>query len=94
MTAREHEEMIKEGVCPRCGGETGRDEVDIGVGIQCGPWGCISGCGWSECEEYDIEFGGGLQQDGSYLDPQGGLWPASNPAIKMMREAESRNGDD
>jgi len=33
--------------CPQCGKECDRDEVDIGVGIQVGPWGCFN-CGWSE----------------------------------------------
>jgi len=33
--------------CPACGGACDRDEVDIGVGVLCGPWGC-SCCGWVE----------------------------------------------
>lgn len=33
--------------CPTCGAECVRDEVDIGVGIQYGPWACPN-CGWSE----------------------------------------------
>ena len=33
--------------CPECGGSCWRDEVDIGVGIQCGPWRCEE-CGWYE----------------------------------------------
>jgi hypothetical protein len=33
--------------CPNCGGECDRDEVDIGVGVQGGPWGCPD-CGWVE----------------------------------------------
>lgn len=36
--------------CPKCGGECWRDEVDIGVGVQCGPWRCED-CGWGEEEE-------------------------------------------
>ena len=31
--------------CPRCGGECERDEADIGVGTQYGPWRCPD-CGW------------------------------------------------
>ena len=27
--------------CPKCGAECDRDEVDIGVGIQIGPWGLL-----------------------------------------------------
>lgn len=34
--------------CPNCGAHMlQRIEVDIGVGIQYGPWGCYQ-CGWSE----------------------------------------------
>jgi len=34
--------------CPECGSEdVTRDEVDIGVGIQYGPWFCAT-CGWHE----------------------------------------------
>lgn len=37
-----------DGSCPRCGGETEVDEVDIGVGMQqCGPRGCPA-CHWVE----------------------------------------------
>lgn len=38
------EEPLK---CPKCGEMCDRDEVDIGVGIQYGPWGC-NYCGWAE----------------------------------------------
>ena len=34
--------------CPECGNEEcWRDEVDIGVGTQYGPWRCDE-CGWME----------------------------------------------
>jgi hypothetical protein len=33
--------------CPNCKTECDRDEVDIGVGIQHGPWQCNE-CGWIE----------------------------------------------
>jgi hypothetical protein len=37
--------------CPKCGSSnTDRDEVDIGVGTQCGPLGCFD-CGWIEGRE-------------------------------------------
>lgn len=36
--------------CPKCGKLCDRDEVDIGVGIQYGPW-CCNWCGWSEAQE-------------------------------------------
>ena len=32
-------------MCPDCGEECDRDEVDVGVGTIYGPWHCI-GCGW------------------------------------------------
>jgi hypothetical protein len=33
--------------CPKCNSECVRDEVDIGVGTQYGPWVCME-CGWRE----------------------------------------------
>ena len=33
--------------CPKCGSECWRDEVDIEVGIQYGPWNCDN-CGWNQ----------------------------------------------
>ena len=87
---KHHETMTTEGQCPRCDEpELYRDSVDVGVGVIHGPWGCPC-CGWSEYEEYDLEFGGGLQDDGSYLDPYGGKLPAANPIAKMLaRKATS-----
>lgn len=85
--AKKHEEMTSEGICPRCGDTCGRDEVDVGVGVIFGPYGC--GCGWSEHEEYDAEFGGGYQTGGGYLDPNGGFWPEQNPVIQLMRASEA-----
>lgn len=80
----QHEAMMQEGVCPRCNErELYQDSVDVGVGVIHGPWGCPC-CGWSESEKYDLKFGGGLQEDGSYLDPYGGLLPAANPIAKML----------
>ena len=49
--------------CPHCGEECVRDEVDIGVGVTCGPYGCYS-CGWSEWKPDPIP--------GYYIDPCGG----------------------
>lgn len=82
-----HESMTIEGICPRCGEHAERDSVDVGVGIIHGPWGC-SCCGWSESEQYDLSFGGGVQESGSYLDPMGGYWPVGNPVVQMMKAAE------
>ena len=39
-------------LCPECGAECTRDEVDIGVGVLGGPWGCPD-CHWVEQEVYD-----------------------------------------
>lgn len=33
--------------CPDCGCECRREEVDVEVGIQYGPWTCIA-CPWNE----------------------------------------------
>ena len=35
--------------CPKCGAPCERVEVDIGVGVECGPWHCTdASCCWSE----------------------------------------------
>ena len=59
--------------CPRCGRSASRDEVDNGVGIIVGPFGCP--CGWSEDEEYDVTAGPKLTPDGYELDQWGGATP-------------------
>ena len=57
--------------CPKCNSEgCWREEVDIGVGIQYGPYGCPD-CGWSEWEEYDISEHT-KEEDGYALDQWGG----------------------
>lgn len=91
MTGEDHgpwPEITDASPCPRCDErELWRESVDVGVGIIYGPYGCPS-CGWSEHEEYDLQKGGGVQPDGSYIDPYGGLLPAGNPIAKMLaREA-------
>ena len=41
-------------LCPDCGSNAlDRDEVDIGVGTQTGPWRCLD-CGWEEKPEPEI----------------------------------------
>jgi len=37
--------------CPICGAPCDRHEVDIGVGVQYGPWTCTE-CDWNE--EFDL----------------------------------------
>lgn len=71
-------------ICPNCGEDCDRDEVDVGIGVMRGPWGCF--CGWSEDSKYNALNGaGGWQKDGSYHDSRGGHWPKNNPVIKLMR---------
>jgi hypothetical protein len=40
-------------ICPQCNEQCWRDEVDIGIDVQCGPWRC-QGCGWYEGYEIDM----------------------------------------
>lgn len=42
--------------CPKCNEDCCRDEVDVGVGVIYGPYGC-GYCGWSEAPEYDSSEG-------------------------------------
>lgn len=70
----EHEEMTEKGICPRCGDICDRDEVDVGVGIMYGPFGCH--CGWSEWVRYDSLF-----KAIDNLDSKGGYWPKGNTEL-------------
>ena len=40
--------------CPDCGADCDCDSVDIGVGIQNGPYFCCD-CGWSEDNRWGME---------------------------------------
>jgi hypothetical protein len=78
--------------CPKCGGETYQDSVDVGVGIIYGPLGCTM-CGWSESEEYDQTIEANREPDskGGFKDQYGGYHPAGSItalAFKMSREKE------
>jgi hypothetical protein len=66
--------------CPRCGADDcWRDEVDVGIGVMHGPYGCP--CGWSEDERYDIT--GGPKLEGTYrVDQWGGLTPVPENTIR------------
>lgn len=60
--------------CPKCGEECMRDEVDVGVGIIYGPYGCY--CGWSEFSEYDSSDGESQKQAENpdwIVDSRGGM---------------------
>ena len=56
-------------ICPECQNECERDQVDNGVAILFGPWGCR--CGWSEDERYDLRkikqpYNGRIDQFGGF----------------------------
>lgn len=75
--------------CPKCGGETHQDSVDVGVGIMYGPRGCIE-CGWSEDPEYDMTDPDNREptERGGYKDQFGGLHPAGSSMALAYRLAE------
>jgi hypothetical protein len=63
-------DMREQQHCPKCGEECQRDEVDVGVGIIYGPWGC-PGCGWSSDPQYDHSEGGACKaQSENYPDAE------------------------
>ncbi len=60
--------------CPKCLRACDRDEVDVGVGVIHGPWGCR--CGWSEDPRYDSSEGISPAQGefpGWAVDSRGGM---------------------
>lgn len=62
--------------CPKCNAECIRDEVDVGVGVMFGPWGCM--CGWSEDSRYDSSEGESTAQKEypeHIVDSRGGIIP-------------------
>lgn len=80
--------------CPKCGTECARDDVDIGVGMLYGPWGC-PGCGWSEDSEYDLTIqepvdakGGAKDQYGGYHPPDSSMALAYRIAQQMQKKAD------
>jgi len=62
--------------CPLCNESCERDEVDVGVGVIFGPYGCWR-CKWSEDPRYDSSKGKSPAETetGCYVDPLGGLYP-------------------
>lgn len=61
--------------CEKCGYPCDRDEVDVGVGVIYGPWGCFN-CGWSEDARYDSSDKDGAKQietPQGFIDPCGGF---------------------
>lgn len=73
--------------CENCGEECERDEVDVGVGVIYGPYGCYA-CGWSEDPAYDSSKGVSPKQQvhpDSWVDPCGGLTPLKGINRKLRR---------
>ena len=62
--------------CPNCKGECYRGEVDVGVGIIFGPWGCP--CGWSEEDAYNLLDGPKYTEAGGVIDQYGGVTPRNS----------------
>ena len=63
--------------CPNCGSDgIWRDEVDVGVGVIYGPYGCPD-CGWSESSDYNfnLEDFEPETENGYVKDQWGGLTP-------------------
>lgn len=82
--------------CPKCEcTDLRRDEVDVGVGIIYGPYGCPS-CGWSEDGTYDLsgdrdpldEWGGAIDQYGGYHPPGSSMAIAYRLAADVSRNAK------
>lgn len=69
--------------CPNCGSQNiERDEVDVGVGVIYGPYGCHD-CGWSADPEYDLS-----DPDRSQIDEKGGAFDQFGnyyPRIRFIR---------
>lgn len=68
--------------CPECGEELYRVEVDIGIGVQCGPWGCGS-CGYSEAPELDRTRGTNDQTQRGGPDRWTDQWGVSHSRTRL-----------
>lgn len=75
--------------CPKCGGETHQDSVDVGVGMIFGPRGCTE-CGWSEDEEYNMTNPENRKptEHGGYKDQFGGYHPPGSSMALAHKLAE------
>ena len=71
--------------CPKCERDCWRESVDVGIGIQYGPWGCE--CGWSESDEYSLldENKTGIDAKGGFTDQWGVHYPPGNIRAIMER---------
>lgn len=79
--------------CPKCGGETHQDSVDVGVGVIHGPRGCIE-CVWSEAAEYDLSDGRcPVDEKGGAIDQFGGYHPPGSSLANAYRMAKDTDHD-
>jgi len=68
--------------CDKCNAECHRDDVDIGVGVIYGPYGCPE-CGWSQDPEYDCSEGRSIIHESGWTKNQyGGLNPPFPPEVE------------
>jgi hypothetical protein len=75
---------VSEDQCPKCGTEgLYRDEVDVGIGVMYGPWGCP--CGWSSDPDYDVSEGPKTTEQGWIVDQWGGLNPPPRGTVESDR---------
>ena len=65
--------------CPKCQSKCKREDVDVGVGVISGPYGCPT-CGWSASPEYDLSTGRKYTENGYMLDQYGCAYPPGNRA--------------
>lgn len=86
--------MSETHACEKCGAECDRHEVDVGVGVIYGPWGC-PGCGWSEDEQYDLTLRDAVDEQGGAVDQYGAYHPPGSSMARAYRmAAEMRPIDD
>lgn len=79
-----------ETTCPKCSETLYREEVDVGVGIITGPYGC-SACGYSEAPEYDRTSGTNDATQGGAADRWCDQWGVSH-SRERLRERLDRFG--
>ena len=73
-------------ICPKCNSECNRDEVDNGVCIQHGPYGCPN-CGWSEYDEFDLSSQDAIKTIAGVIgtiDQYGGFIKQDNSNVKTI----------
>ena len=78
--------------CPKCNSDCDRDEVDNGVGMQYGPWGCPN-CGWSSDPAYDMSNDEADTEEGTY-DQFGGFTPRQGERMLHDEDVDILERDD